>query len=284
LSLANRINLEGNMNKLQLNRAVVGAACVVLALAGQPSLTASAQSSNIVIKPLSDTHEKLDALKTSVEVKLDGQNEKKEKIKGDMQVVFAYNTPKKMSLMEMKGPLLSMIMGSDLPMPEMIAFGVYSTGKDAYLMMEGKTASCTKMPASVVDSLANDNPTNVMGLSDITQNMEKMSKDKKLNGKKVGDEKVNGIATTRYTLDAATLKALIDAEKKNNPGVSDNKIAYSKGDLWVAKDGGYVVQFKFDGAGEMKQLEGFKGNVSSSFNLSEINNAKYEVKPPANCK
>lgn len=272
------------MKMLRLNRAVIGVACMAVALAGQPALTASAQSSNIVIKPLSDTYEKLDALKTSVEVKLDGQNDKKEKVKGDMQVVIAYNTPKKMSLMEMKGPLMSMIMGENLPMPSMSAFGVYSTGKDAYLMMEGGKSTCTKMPAAVVESLASDNPTDVMGLSDITKNMEKMSEEKKLNGKKVGDEKVSGIATTHYTLDSATLKALIETEKENNPGVSDNKIAYSKGDLWVAKDGGYVVQFKFDGAGEMKQLDNFKGNVSSNFNLSEINNTKYEVKPPANCK
>lgn len=272
------------MKTLRLNRNVIGIACVVIALAGQPALSAFAQSSNITIKPLSDTYKKLDALKTTVGMKLDGLNEKKEKFKGDMQVVIAFNKPKKMSVMEMTGPLLSMIMGKNLPMPDMTGFGIYSTGKDAYMMMEGKKTTCTQMPGSVVDSLANDNPTDVMGLSDITKSLEKLSKDKKLTGKKIGDEKIGGIATTHYALDASTLKAIVEAEKKDNPSNSTkNKIEYKQGDLWVATDGGYVVQFKFQGAGEMKDLDGFKGDVSANFTLSEINNAKYEVKPPEVC-
>jgi hypothetical protein len=271
------------MNRLHLNRAAIVAACIALALAGQPALTASAQSSNIVVKPLSDTYKKLDALKTSVTTKLDGQDSKKEKLTGEMQVVIAYNTPKKMSLMEMGGSLIPIVMGKDLPMPGMTSFGVYSTGKDAFLLMGGEQTTCTRMPASVIDSLANDNPTDVMGLSNITKNIEQMSKDKKLTGRKVGDEKLNGIATTRYTLDAATLKAIVEAEKKKT-ATAGNKVEYKKGDLWVATDGGYIVQFKFEGTGEMKEIEGFKGNVSALFNLSEVNNAKYEVKPPANCK
>lgn len=272
------------MNPLRLNRNVIGIACVVIALAGQPALSVFAQSSNITIKPLSDTYKKLDTLKTTVGMKLDGVTSKKEKFKGDMQVVIAFNTPKKMSVMEMSGPLLSMIMGKDLPMPDMTGFGIYSTGKDAYMMMQGKQTTCTQMPATVVDSLANDNPTDVMGLSDITKNLEKLSKDKKLNGKKVGDEKVAGIATTHYSLDAATLKAIVEAEKKSNPSSgAKNKIDYKQGDLWVATDGGYIVQFKFQGAGEMKDLDGFKGDVTANFMLSEINNARYEVKPPEVC-
>ena len=176
-------------------------------------------------------------------MKLDGVNEKKEKFKGDLQVVIAHNTPKKMSQMEMVGPLLSMIMGKETPMQGMVAFGIYSTGKDAYLMMESKEATCTKMPASVVASLAKDNPTDVMGLTNTTQNIEKLSKDKKLTGKRVGNEKVNGIATTHYALDAATLKAIVESERKGNPNSDQGKIAYKTGDLWVATDGGYVVQF-----------------------------------------
>jgi hypothetical protein len=154
--------------------------------------------------------------------------------------------------------------------------------------MGGKQTTCTKMPASVIDSLANDNPTDVMGLSNITKNIEQLSRDKKLNGSKVGDERVNGIATTRYVLDAATLKVIVDAEQKSAGAQSGNKISYTQGDLWLARDGSYIVQFKFDGAGEMKRfedsaLDGFKGKVSALFNLSEINNAKFEVKPPMVC-
>jgi hypothetical protein len=276
------------MNKLHLNRAAIGAACIALALAGQPALSASAQSSNIVVKPLSATYANLEALKTSVTTRLDGQDSKKQKLAGEMQVVIAYNAPKKMSLMEMGGSLIPIVMGASLPMPGMTSFGVYSTGKDAFLLMGGKQTTCTKMPASVIDSLANDNPTDVMGLSNITKNIEQLSRDKKLNGSKVGDERVNGIATTRYVLDAATLKVIVDAEQKSAGAQSGNKISYTQGDLWLARDGSYIVQFKFDGAGEMKRfedsaLDGFKGKVSALFNLSEINNAKFEVKPPMVC-
>lgn len=271
------------MNAHRLNRTVIGAVCIALALAGLPALTAFAQSSNIAVKPLSAVYEKLDALKTSVTTRLDGMNGRKEKMAGDMQVVIAYNTPKKMSLMEMNGVLLPIVMGKSLPMPGMTSFGVYSTGKDAYLLMGGKQTTCTRMPASVVDSLANDNPTDVMGLSKITTNIEKLSKDNKLAGRKVGEETLNGITTIRYALAPATLKAIVDSEKKVAGAKTSNKVEYKQGDIWVAKEGDYIVQFKFDGAGEMKEIEGFKGNISALFNLSEVNNVKFEVKPPAVC-
>ncbi len=266
-----------------MNRKVIGITCVVLALAGQPSMGAAAQAKNITVKPLSATYEKVEVLKTMMELKLDGQKATKEKVKGAIKIVFAYNLPKKMAEMGMTGTLISTLMGDDLPAEQLTGIGIFDTGVDAYMLMDAKKDVCTKMPAGTAGTIIGDNPIEALGLSEMTGGFETMSQEGTLTGKRVGNEKVNGIATTHYTLDAAALKAFIDVIEKSSDDGPQNKAQFNKGDLWVATEGDYLVQFKVQGAGEMKSLSGFKGNVGITVGMSDINNEAFEVVPPELC-
>jgi len=266
-----------------MNRKVIGIACVVLAMAGQPAMGASAQAKNITVKPLSATYETVNVLKTTLEMKLDGQKATKEKVKGALKIMFAYNTPKNMAEMGMSGALISVLVGNNSPAEQLTGIGIYDTGTEAYMLMDAKKDVCTKMPAGTAGTIMGDNPIQGLGLSEMTGSFEKLSQEGKLTGKRVGNEKVNGIATTHYTLDAAALKAFIDEIEKSSADGPRNKAQFNKGDLWVATDGSYLVQFKVQGAGEMKSLGGFTGNVGITFGVSDINNEAYEVVPPEMC-
>jgi hypothetical protein len=272
---------EENMTTFHVNRTVVGLVSVALVLAGQPTLNASAQSASITIKPMTDTLGEVNVLKTTMMMKLDGRNAQKAKVKGDMQIVFAYNTPQAMAMMEMKGPLVTLLVGKDAPAEQLTGIGIYDMGSDVFMLLDAKKDVCMTMPEGSAGDLLGDNPMESMGLNEITGSFEKLSADGFLTGRPVGTEKVNGIASTHYALDAAALKSFVKQIETSSSNAS--KTQFKKADVWVANDGEYLMKFVVQGVGEMETLEGFKGNVGITYVVSDINNEAFEVSPPAVC-
>jgi hypothetical protein len=250
-------------------------------LASQPALNASAQTVNITVKPMTDTFGEVNALKTVMQMKLDGRNAQQRKIKGDMQITFAYNTPKAMAMMEMKGPLVSLLMGKDAPAEQLTGIGFYDTGTDVYMLLDAKKDQCIAMPEDSAGDLLGDNPMESMGLSEITGSFEKLSANGQLTGKRIGTEKVSGIASTHYVLDAAALKAFVDQIEASSSNPS--KTQFKKADVWVANDGEYLVKFIVQGVGEMQTLDDFKGNVGITYMVSDINNDALDMPLPKAC-
>jgi hypothetical protein len=272
---------EENMKTFHVNQKAAGLVCVVFMLAGQPALNASAQSANITVKPMTDTFGEVNVLKTTMLMKLDGRNVKKAKVKGDMQIAFAFNTPKAMAMMEIKGPLVTMLVGRDAPAEQLTGIGIYDMGNEVFMLLDAKKDVCMTMPEDSAGDLLGDNPMQSMGLDEIAGSFEKLSTDGLLTGRQVGIEKVNGIPSTHYALDAAALKSFVNQIETTSSNTS--KTQFKKADVWVANEGAYLVKFVVQGVGEMDTLDGFKGNVGITYAVSDINNDAFEVAPPAVC-
>lgn len=270
------------MSVVFVDRKAITVLCAALMIAGQPLASAAAAPQNIVVKPLADTYKTIDQLKSMLTMKLDGKDAKKAKLKGDMQMNFAFNTPKKVAFMEMSGPLVSLMMGSDAPVEQLTGIGMYDTGKGAFMLMDGKKDACTKIPEESAGDLFGENPMQTMGFDRLTAGFERLSAANKLAGSRVADEAINGVTTTHYKLDPATMKAFNAEVKKTSPANAD-KSEFRQGELWVANAGDYIVQFRVQGTGELKSFNGFKGNVDLTYGLSDINNAALDVMLPAVC-
>lgn len=87
--------------------------------------------------------------------------------------------------------------------------------------------------------------------------------------KSAGDEQKNGIATTHYQADAATLAAA--ATGLEMMGLADAKWSW---DVWVAKQGGYVVGYSLQGTGKDN------ASFSMSIDISDVNSPSNVVKGP----
>jgi hypothetical protein len=87
---------------------------------------------------------------------------------------------------------------------------------------------------------------------------------------KVGDDTVNGIATTHYKIDENS-----QLFEDDNSGVS--------GELWIAKQGGYVVRFTLDvQAPDKPTASGLQTSQAWRYELSQVNAIK-EIQVPSGC-
>lgn len=205
------------MSVVFVDRKAITVLCAALLIAGQPLASATAAPQNLIVKPLADTYKTVDQLKSMLMMKLDGKDAKKAKAKGDMRMSFAFNMPKRVASMEMSGTLVTLMMSSDAPVEQLTGIGMYDTDKGAFMLMEGKKDVCTKIPEESAGDLFGGNPMQAMGFDKLTAGFEKLSVANKLTGQRVGDETMNGVVTTHYTLDPAALKAF-NAEVKNIAG------------------------------------------------------------------
>jgi hypothetical protein len=215
------------------------AATLISSIVSQPLAPALAQgkSAPITIKPLSDTYKKIDTMKTAITMELNGQNNDEKEIAGGMEMSFGFNTPKKQIEARMSGTLLQTLAPSDeFAQMGLKGMGMYSLGKDAYMLMEGKTSMCVRVPSAVMQAL--NEPIEMLGTGEINKELIARSKAKKLAGRLIGEETVNGIRTRHYALDTTGLKAAAVNT------TTDDRYQFTKGDLWVAEDGDYNAKFE----------------------------------------
>jgi hypothetical protein len=84
-----------------------------------------------------------------------------------------------------------------------------------------------------------------------------------------GTEKIDGIATKRYTFDENALGAA--------------GIASAKGEVWVASDGGYVVRYRLTVTNSAGYLgDGIAGTMTWDYQLSDVNQPQ-SIEVPADC-
>jgi len=91
----------------------------------------------------------------------------------------------------------------------------------------------------------------------------------------VGNDEINGIPVLHYRFDESAI-AEADAEG----------IQSMQGDVYIAKDGGYLVRMIADMQGDADFMEGFE-NINDAvmhieFNLKDLNEP-FEIVPPAGC-
>lgn len=84
-----------------------------------------------------------------------------------------------------------------------------------------------------------------------------------------GTEKMNGIASTHYTFDEHAL--------------GQENLTQSKGEMWVATDGGYVVKYLLSSTGKADYFgEGIEGTLTQDYELTDVGKAM-TIDVPGDC-
>jgi hypothetical protein len=97
-------------------------------------------------------------------------------------------------------------------------------------------------------------------------------------GKLTGEEEIGGVRARRYAIDRDWLKA------NAAPGSPAQTAKLTTADVWVAVDGGYMVQARIVGSGAIKipALNGYSGAFDIQLTRGEVN-APQKTDAPASC-
>jgi hypothetical protein len=245
-------------------RATVRPAATVRAVA----TVRATPDAGIVVQPISkDTTIK--SYRTTINMNLDGTSAGKVS-KGDLNAdVQSLPAQKKQSAAisgSQMAQLLSPFLGG-LPVNKLT---LYLFDKNVYVLAQSLLTVCAtpKNPIAGIDQLKN-------GLSaDLL--IAGLTGSNKIYGTLVGEETVNGIASRRYKLDVAKMNELA---KKNKVDLT-----LKSGDVWLAKNGGYLTRFIGDMNGALNQAAGvdFKGNVKMQLNVGDLNKIT-DIPLPGQC-
>jgi hypothetical protein len=177
----------------------------------------------------------------------------------------------KKSQIEIGGNLIGPLLAAQLRGFSPRAMGIYSVNSDTFVRLDTLLTVCAKPKGGIpgLDNLASSLSTD--GFLDM------IGSDRVFPGKLVGDATLNGVAVQQYTLDLAALKA--SAQRR---GIA-NWPELSRGEMWVAKDGGYIVRLSVAGKGKLENLAGnnFDGNFDVIVDTVSINQPVTVNLPPS---
>jgi hypothetical protein len=222
----------------------------------------------IVVQPISND-KNIKSYRTTINMNLDGVSAGKVS-KGDLNAdVQSIPGSKKQSAAisgSQMGQLLSPFLGG-IPVNKLTLF---LFDKNVYALAQSLLTVCAtpKNPIAGIEQLKN-------GLS-ADQLITGLTGSNKIYGTMVGEETVNGIPSRRYKLD---VKKMNELAKKNKVDLTLNS-----GDVWLAKNGGYVTRFNGDMNGALNQTAGvdFKGNVKMQMNVGDLNKIN-DIPLPGQC-
>jgi hypothetical protein len=268
----------------------IGIALVLSALAassGVPALArTSAKVEPIEVLPIQDSVGEVDTVKSTLTMTMDGNLSRntKTKIKGTMTINLTSDAASKRNSFVMTGDLLQSLgalgagASSGIKFKEM---GFYTIEDKSYLYMDAGQKPSQKIcmdfnvevggvnvmaeafkPEALLGSMGNDEDTQYAG-------------------EFVREEKINGINTKRYKLDAATMQKLNAKSKSSNRF----KGKMTKGELWVAVDGNYLVRISQEGSGTITKLfqqQDYTGKFAVQYDILAVNK-KVNVALPKSC-
>lgn len=147
------------------------------------------------------------------------------------------------------------------PEAEQTSMESFQIGQDMY-MFAGEDLGW--MRVSVDESPFNDPDLTMLSSGGIFSNLEEMERVRP-------DEKINGIDSRHYRFDERVLNRLFGAAIDEDLGE-----VKADGDLWVAKDGGYVTRYELTievngGSGGMLDPTLVNGTIQMLFDLQDVN-------------
>jgi hypothetical protein len=196
--------------------------------------------------------------KMAIAMKLDGVSDGKV-AKGDFTVDASSLVAAKKQNFAIGGNTMGLLLGKYLRGLPVSRITLYLFDKNTYILAQSLLPVCAvpKTPIAGLNDLKTGLSAEVLFTSLTGSNT--------FFGTLVGDETVNGIATRRYKLDIPRMNALakqnrVDAQLKS-------------GEVWLAKDGNYVVRLVTDAIGSLAKATGvdYKGNVTININVSDLN-------------
>jgi hypothetical protein len=230
---------------------------------------AATKDAGIVIQPISKAAS-VKSYKTTVIMKLDGQSAGKV-AKGDLNAVVQSIPASKKQSIAITGSLVSTLLGRYLQGLPVTNPTVFLIGNQVYVTAQAlivQVCAVPRNPIAGLDQLSS-------GLSADTF-LSQITGSNKVYGKLVGDATVNGIPTRHYKLDAATMNTLAKQNKAD--------VQLKSGDIWIAKQGDYVVRLLIDGTGNLAAGTGvdFKGNANLSLDVTDVNKVA-DITLPGSC-
>jgi hypothetical protein len=219
--------------------------------------TKATPDAGIVVQPISND-KTIKSYRTNINMNLDGVSAGKVS-KGDLNADVQSIPGKKQQSAAISGSQMGQLLSPFLGGLPVNKLTMYLMDKNVYVLAQSLLTVCAtpKNPIAGIDQLKN-------GLS-ADQLITGLTGSNKIYGKLVGEETVNGIPSKHYKLD---VKKMNELAKKNKVDLSLNS-----GDVWLAKNGGYVTRFNGDMNGALNQTAGvdFKGNVKMQMNLGDLN-------------
>ena len=222
---------------------------------------AIAKANTIPVKPQSAKFSSITSSQSAMYLTLDGKGADGKAIKGSMTVGLNEDVTGKKSQIEIGGNLIGPLLSAQLRGFNPRGMGIYSVSGNTFVRLDTLLTVCAKPKGGIpgldnlADSLSTDGFLTMIGSDGVFP------------GKLVGDATLNGVTVQHYTLDFAALKA--SAQKRGLV----NWPELSRGEMWLAKDGGYIVRLSVAGKGKLENLAGnaFDGSFDVILDTVAIN-------------
>lgn len=222
----------------------------------------------IVVQPISKDSA-IKSYRTALNMNLDGVSAGKVS-KGDLNADVQSIPGQKKQSAALSGSQMAQLLSPFLGGLPVSKLTLYLFDKNVYALVQSLLAVCAtpKNPIAGLDQLKN-------GLS-ADQLLIGLTGSNKIYGTLVGEENVNGIPSKHYKLDVKKMNEMAKANKMD--------VSLKSGDVWLAKNGGYVTRFISDLNGSLNKSAGvdFKGNVKLNLNLSDLNKIN-DIPLPGQC-
>lgn len=222
----------------------------------------------IVVQPISKDST-IKSYRTLINMNLDGASAGKVS-KGDLIADVQSIPGQKKQSAALSGSQMAQLLSPFLGGLPVSKLTLFLFDKNVYALVQSLLAVCAtpKNPIAGIEQLKN-------GLS-ADQLIIGLTGSNKIYGALVGEETINGIASKHYKLDAQKMNALAKANKLD--------VTLKSGDVWLAKNGGYVTRFVADLNGSLNKSAGidFKGNVKLNLNVSDLNKLN-DIPLPGQC-
>ncbi|NJM42542.1 MAG: hypothetical protein HC853_18280, partial [Anaerolineae bacterium] len=192
----------------------------------------------IPVKQASAKFSSITSSQSAMYLTLDGKGGDGKAIKGNMTVGLSADVTGKKSHIEIGGNLIGPLLSAQLRGFNPRGMGIYDVSGSTFVRLDTLLTVCAKPKGGIpgLDNLASSLTTD--GFLDM------IGSDRVFPGKLVGDATLNGLAVQHYTLDLAALK-----QSAQRRGLV-NWPELSRGEMWLAKDGGYIVRLSVAGKGK----------------------------------
>lgn len=257
---------------------------MIAGVAAQPAEAAS-KPVKFTLQPLGAHFESIDTMSARIEIKMKGdasvtvQGEKLP-LNGTMEVKLDIDAKNERARLTYGGDLFEKMIANSVGKAEAkkyknLVFALFVEKGAGYVEMNVPQTMCTKLPDSGDLSKLEQAFTKESAIGGVGGGKAQI-----LQGTLIGEERINGVATKRYKLTAAELKKMAKGQKGAR---------YTAAEVWVAKDGDYLVQIRADGTGlsSTSNMAGssstLKGSMSMLFTLNAVN-TPLKLTLPTSCK
>jgi hypothetical protein len=202
---------------------------------------------------------------------LDGKGSDGKVLKGNMVIGLMEDKAAQQSNVEISGNLIGPLLASQLRGFTPRSMGIFNVNGNTFVRLDTLLTVCAKPKGGIPGMNELTNSLTIDGF------LAMIGSDGVFPGKLVGEATLAGMAVQHYTLDLPAMKAA--AQQRGLTSWPE----LSRGDLWLAKDGGYIVRLSVAGKGQLANLAGnnFDGAFDVILDSVSINQPVKIALPPS---